>query len=188
MPTSPEPTSLSLIRRAQHRDDAAWSRLVGIYGPLVYGWCRRAGVSEHDSADISQEVFRSLCAALSNYSPQLGRFRDWLRGVTQNHLREFFRRSSRQPPPVNNSTLEGSSANQETAGELGLIVHRALEAVEPSVARQTWQAFWRTVIEGEATDQVATAMGITRDSVRQSRCRVLRRLRDELADEFPDVQ
>lgn len=190
-------TSMSLIRRAQSCDEAAWSRLVGIYGPLVYGWCRRAGLSEHDSADVGQEVFRSLYTALVNYSQELGRFRDWLRGIARNHLREFFRRESRQPPLVKNSMLEVSSErdavdlllaeSEETAQELTLIVHRALEAVAPRVKHQTWQAFWRTVIDGEATDKVAASMGITCDSVRQARCRILRRLRDELADEFPDT-
>src|SRR5436309_2947113 len=50
-------TSLSLLARARTREAAAWERLVDLYAPLVYHWCRRCGLSAEDSADVFQEVF-----------------------------------------------------------------------------------------------------------------------------------
>ena len=37
-------TSPSLLLRVQGNDQDAWTRLVNLYAPLVYHWCRRAGL------------------------------------------------------------------------------------------------------------------------------------------------
>ena len=38
-------TSTSLLQRLKARDEHGWQRLLTLYGPTVYGWCRRAGLS-----------------------------------------------------------------------------------------------------------------------------------------------
>src|SRR5436309_658081 len=45
-------TSTSLLARLRARDRDAWSRLAKLYGPLVYGWCRRRGLRAEDAADV----------------------------------------------------------------------------------------------------------------------------------------
>ena len=47
---------------------------------------------------------------------------------------------------------------------------------------RTWQAFWRTAVEGQAPKNVAAELGVRPDAVRMAKSRVLRRLRDELPD------
>ena len=37
-------TSRSLLERVRSNNEAAWSRLVHLYSPLVYYWCNRAGL------------------------------------------------------------------------------------------------------------------------------------------------
>ena len=53
-------TSLSLLERARAQDPQAWRRLLDLYGPLIYHWCRRSGLRGDDAVSISQErlVFR----------------------------------------------------------------------------------------------------------------------------------
>jgi hypothetical protein len=51
--------SSSLLLRARAHDPEAWRRLVRVYGPLIYSWCRRAGLQAADAADVDQEVY--LC-------------------------------------------------------------------------------------------------------------------------------
>ncbi|MCA9164702.1 MAG: sigma-70 family RNA polymerase sigma factor [Planctomycetales bacterium] len=192
-----ESTSLSLIQRAKNHDAEAWSRLVSVYGPLIYGWCRRADLQAHDAADVTQEVFRSLHVVLNRYSSELGRFRHWLRGIVRNHLREHFRRRLRYLPIISDDAIatdelgiwglaEPTTEEPNSDDELARIVRSTLESVRENYAGRTWQAFWRTVIEGESVHEVAECLGISRDAVRQARCRILRRLRQELVDEFPD--
>ena len=45
----------SLLVRAGNDEQAAWDRLVKLYAPLVYSWCRAAGLQPADVADVAQE-------------------------------------------------------------------------------------------------------------------------------------
>ncbi len=47
--------------------------------------------------------------------------------------------------------------------------------------KSTWQAFWRTVIDGVSTEEVAEELGLSRWAVYKARSRVLQLLRSELA-------
>src|SRR5437867_2680850 len=73
-------TSLSLLARVRAHDQAAWERLVGLYGPLVYGWCLRAGLRKEDAADIGQEVFAAVARKIQSFrhDRQGDSFRGWL--------------------------------------------------------------------------------------------------------------
>ena len=44
------PTSSTLLDRIKAHEPEAWRRLLHRYGPLVYRWCRQAGLRESDSA------------------------------------------------------------------------------------------------------------------------------------------
>ena len=73
MPTAPpassenasRPSSISstLLDQLRARRPEAWQRLVLLYGPVIYRWCRRSDLSAEDAADLVQEV---LAAVLVN--------------------------------------------------------------------------------------------------------------------------
>ena len=56
-------TSVSLIARLRDQDGDAWQRLVKLYGPLVYRWCREAGLQASDATDVGQEVFGAVATS-----------------------------------------------------------------------------------------------------------------------------
>ena len=87
-------TSTSLLVRLQSGAEAeAWSRFVSLYTPLLFYWVRRQGVPAADAADLVQDVFTVLVTKLPafHYDRQR-RFSDWLRTVTANKCRDYFRR------------------------------------------------------------------------------------------------
>ncbi len=47
-------------------------------------------------------------------------------------------------------------------------------------APTTWKACWETIVQGRPGTEVARALGISENAVYIARCRVLRRLRQEL--------
>jgi RNA polymerase sigma-70 factor (ECF subfamily) len=57
----------------------------------------------------------------------------------------------------------------------------AAEAVRRQVTGVTWEAFWRTAVEGQAVRDVAAALGLTPGAVYVARSRVLDRLRRQVA-------
>src|SRR5437764_2799402 len=51
-------TSATLLQRLRdHRDRAAWERLVHLYTPLIRGWLKRHLPQSADVDDLAQQVF-----------------------------------------------------------------------------------------------------------------------------------
>lgn len=188
-------TRTSLLQRASFHDAQAWRELVDLYGPLVAHWCRRCGVDVHSTADCLQDVFAAVAVSLPNFTPQraAGSFRAWLWTITQNKLRDHFRRAARTSAAIGGSVAmqqmqlvvdESSLLDEEPTGdqELRQLTSCALAQIECEFETRTWTAFWRTVVDGVTTDQVARELSMTPASVRQSRSRILRRLRVQLGE------
>jgi RNA polymerase sigma-70 factor (ECF subfamily) len=195
MGSSDNLTRTSLIFRARQRDAAAWSELVDLYGPLISYWCRQFRIDEHSAADCVQDVFATVASSLDSFHPQreVGSFRGWLWTVTRNKLMDHFRRSQRNPVAAGGSTAFGRMQqaadklelpDQEPSGDRQLqeLTSRALAQVQNEFESRTWQAFWRSVVDGISTESVAAELQMTPASVRQSRSRILRRLRKQLGD------
>ena len=60
-------------------------------------------------------------------------------------------------------------------------VLRAIDLLRPEFSEQTWQAFWRTAVEGQPAVEAAQELGMSPGAVRVAKCRVLHRLRADLA-------
>ena len=187
-------TSTSLLRRAQAHEPAAWRRLVELYSPLVYHWCRRVRLPPQDAGDVLQDVFQAVAAALGRFriADPASSFRGWLRTITQNKLRDYFRNRRRTPEAAG-----GSSAQQDMLeiaevrlGEGGvteeeeqrLLFRRGLQLVALEFEDSTWQAFWRVTIQGQSPAGVAADLGLSLNAVYKAKSRVLVRLREHLAD------
>ncbi len=93
----PDAVSTGLIRRLKMHDDEAWQRLLDLYVPLVFSWCRRAGLQSEDAADVVQEVFRAVAHAIAGfkYTRTTDTFRGWLRTITKNKINDHFRGHAR---------------------------------------------------------------------------------------------
>jgi RNA polymerase sigma-70 factor (ECF subfamily) len=193
--SSSHATRSSLLHRARQRDGFAWRELVDLYGPLIAYWCRRCRIDDHSAADCVQEVFASVAGGLKTFRPdrETGSFRAWLWTITRRKVLDHLRRTNRSPIAVGGSTAFGlmqevADANlipdEEPTGELQLkqLTSRALAQVQSEFEASTWQAFWRSVVDGIATDEVARELHTSVASVRQARSRILRRLRQQLGD------
>lgn len=72
----------------------------------------------------------------------------------------------------------------DEAGDLATLVRRAAALVRSEFEDHTWQAFWRTTVDGQSSVAVAAELGMSAGAVRQAKYKVLRRLRHELGDLF----
>src|SRR5436189_6240995 len=105
-PTTSGLTSPSLLLRVKQNEPEAWARLSRIYGPLVYQWSRRCGLSAEDSADIVQEVFGILARKLDAFRRERpdDTFRGWLWTIARNRVRDHVRRRMDQAAAVGGTT------------------------------------------------------------------------------------
>jgi RNA polymerase sigma-70 factor (ECF subfamily) len=186
-------TSRGLLQRARERQPEAWQQLVDLYDPLVRHWCRRGGVAAQDVDDVVQEVFTNAFAALEKFQHRgpSDTFRGWLHGVTRYRIQDHFRRLQIQLAAAGGTDAQLLILSQpdpqpepdaEERQLCGQLYRRALELIRTEFEDRTWQMFWQSVVGGRASAVIAADLGVSAGAVRQARSRILRRLREEIAD------
>jgi RNA polymerase sigma-70 factor, ECF subfamily len=189
-------TSLSLLDGLKVHHPDAWRRLTQLYGPLVYGWCRRRGLQASDAEDVVQEVFLTVARRIGDFRhDQPGAtFRGWLWTITRFKLGDWIRRQDTRDPAAGGTDAHlrlqeipdadsGSSVEVAPGGSTAGLYRRALDLIHAEFGDRTWQAFWRVAVEGQTPADVAADLGLTRNAVYLARSRILRRLREVLGDE-----
>jgi len=187
-------TSVSLLDRLKvARPDASdWNRLQGNYLPLISRWLGRVPGLGVEADDLAQEVFVVLIREIPRFERQReGSFRAWLRQVTVNKVRTHRRKRHRRPAagldPANGFLDSLADPNGDLAREWDLdhdrhVFQNLLAIVQPDFQATTWEAFRRFALDGLPAVKVAEEMGVTINSVIQSKSRVLKRLREEAGE------
>ena len=188
-------TASSLIAAAQSHEAEAWNRLARLYGPMVYGWARSFSLQPSDAADVVQEVFSSVKTSLARFEHHKpnGGFRAWLYTITRNQVRAAVRRRDHSPQAVGGTaahhaiqqipdSLDEYSASFSRDGKVGFL-HRAMEIIRAEFEPPVWSAFLAFTLHDRTAADVGDELGMSAESVRQAKCRVLRRLKEFLADD-----
>src|SRR5262249_38656972 len=158
-------------------------------GALVYNYARKQGLQDADAADLGQEVLRAVAASIGrlDYDPRRGLFRNWLFTLIRRKLSSWRaahgRGSCGSGDPATGLRLERIRAprTEEAAWEAeweDRVFAWACEQVRKDVTDSTWQAFWRTAMDGHPTQRVAADLGLTAAAVYLARHRVLARLKE----------
>jgi len=185
--------STTMLGRLRTGDPDAWNSLVTLFSPVVYQWCRQSGLQPHDTADIVQEVFRSVFAKVDDFRRDKpgDTFRGWLWTITRNKIHDHFRRQADQAMAIGGTDakqqlqeLKGSTYSEmEASSQLNsrcVVARRAMELVRGDFDERTWQAFWRMAFDGHKSAEIAADLDMTKEAVRRAKYRVLQRLRQEL--------
>jgi RNA polymerase sigma-70 factor (ECF subfamily) len=170
---------------------------VEIYGPLIYGYCRRQRLSEADAADVSQEVLTRLAKAMHGFEYQAGKggFRKWLGTITHNELVRFYTKRQRlaERHPVAQEPWEADAlpaASDWSEHFQASLLQVALARIETEFDRVAWVAFQRVWIEDVPAKEVADQLAIAIEKIYVSKSRILKRLREEilaLSEDLPVV-
>jgi RNA polymerase sigma-70 factor (ECF subfamily) len=187
-------TSTSLIARIRASDEAGWTQLVELYGPLVYHWCREAAIPSQDRKDLVQQVFSKVLAGIGRFrhgGPD-DSFRGWLCTITRNVLVDYGRGQQRGP-----AARGGTKANQQvqqlpdpvvatstsSVPAHGDLAKRALDLVRNEFSEPAVRAFELVVLDGYTSAEAGAEVSMSAAAVRQAKSRILRRLREELGED-----
>lgn len=177
-------TSIHLLERVRdHDDQAAWDHFVALYSPLLTRWTRQWGLSPHDSLDVVQDVLVALLRQLPGfqYDPARGHFRGWLKTLTWRLTQS--RRNGRMSAGENGPPIDPPVPVDESIEESehrAYLVRRALELMKGDFEETTWRACWENTVNGLSAAEVGRMLGLTEGAVYVAKCRVLRRLRQEM--------
>ncbi len=188
-------TPCSLLERLkQTKGDAAeWAKLHDIYRPLVRSWLSGVPGIGTEIDDLTQETMMVLYRELPGFERRRdGAFRAWLRQITVNRIRAFYKARQKQPRAGFDS--QGEAALGQLADPDSNLSHqwdlehdrhvfrKLLALVQPDFSPTTWQAFTQFALEGVPAAQVAQQLAISEGAVMQSKFRILKRLREEAGE------
>jgi RNA polymerase sigma-70 factor (ECF subfamily) len=171
-------TSLSLLDRLQQqRDEDAWQQLVALYSPYVRGWLRRHGLLGQDADDQVQEVLLVVVSKLPEFrrQPHVGAFRRWLRTITVNCLRNFWRARQARPSATGDSDfLKVLDSLEDPHSDLSQlwdrehdqhVTQQLLTLIKPEVEPAQWLAFQRVALERVAPAVAAAELNMSVNAV-----------------------
>ncbi len=179
-------------------NSAGWEEFDRRYRPVLLVTARRLGLSRHDAEDAAQETLASFAKGYreERYDRDKGRLRDWLLGIARHKIQDIYRRRAGcEVLEADRAGTTGfldkiSDERIETAYEAEwqrALLCECLREVRPQVEPKTFEAFELFALKQRSAAEVAAHLGVSRDSVYQSKCRVLGhlcRLRKELEVEW----
>ena len=183
--------STLIVRLQAEQDEKAWAEFVEIYTPVIYRLVKRQGLQEADAFDVTQEVFRTVVRSIHGFRFRAsgGSFRGWLYTVTRSRLSDFRAKHGRYVMGTGdtwvNQRLSAQSEHVfcEEACEQeyrASLFRWAARQIRPRFTDKTWEAFWRTKVEGQNVRETARSLSMTEGAVHVARSRVLSRLREKI--------
>jgi RNA polymerase sigma-70 factor (ECF subfamily) len=182
----PAPTRIALLAQLKDGEGAdAWREFVHLYGPVVYGFARKRGLGDTDAANLMQDVLRCVGRNTETveYDPEQGTLRGWLYTLTRNKIDQFFNNHRDHPRASGEAAARERLSADRDAWELECerrLSSRAVALIKGAFPPNVWNAFWGTVIEGRAAEEVGDELKMPPGAVYVARSRVLVRLRDEI--------
>jgi RNA polymerase sigma factor (sigma-70 family) len=162
-----------------------WNDFARIYGPVIAGFARNAGVPPQEVDDVLQDVMLGFFRQSQNfeYDPKRGRFRGYLKTVTLNSIRDRHRRKRPKvglpenfEPAADDDALHATWEHEWTRQ----LLNRAMERVRATVQPRTLEAFERYGVRGEPAESVSKALGMSEASIRHAKMRIMHQLREEI--------
>jgi RNA polymerase sigma-70 factor (ECF subfamily) len=191
VPTPPttDDTSSSLLSRVKNQDADAFLQLVHWIGPFILRWCLRAGLQSADRDEVSQLVLIKLWRGLANFRKDRpdDSFRGWVFTITRNCICDWFARNKDTPHALPAAVLARTEPSDEQDLKRRAVHLIIRELITRHVGDRGFQAFRRTVVDGLSAVMVAEELGMSPDVVRQHKSRWIKRLRDQLRDQFGEM-
>ena len=89
-------------------------------------------------------------------------------------------RGRRHPRPLRTAPAPGEDTERLQREYEKEVFQQAAGLIRPSFSETTWEAFWRTAVDGEDCQAVADELGLSLGSVYAARCRVIRKLNEKV--------
>lgn len=179
-------TRHSLILRLRDRADAdSWREFVAIYEPVIYRVAVRRGMQHADAMELVQRVLLAVARAVDRFQPdaERARFRTWLHRITHNEFCKEYAATCKHAASGDSKVQailnqHPSQENEDdfTREHRQTVFRWAAAQVKPLVKPSTWQAFWRTSVDGIPATSVAKELGLSVGAIYIARSRVMARL------------
>jgi len=198
MSSAPETRPSLLIRVRNPADQAAWQEFVEIYRPVILRIAQHKGLQATDAEDVAQEVLVAVAQAVEQreHDSKRAKFRTWLHRVANNIILDVLTRrkpdrgaggSSLQTALAQKASREGPDSDLLRLEYRREVFRWVARQVRKEFRQETWDAFWRTYIEGRPVEAVAKELGKDPGAIYAARSRVMRRIRKKAGEYEEDM-
>lgn len=180
-----------VVRRASRGDDEAFGRLYREYRRRVFGLCRHMLGSPEPAEDATSEVFLKARKAMSSYDSSLP-FDRWLFSIASHHCIDQLRRRRVEGRLFRPSVAEAPEPPGPALSPLAQIVSaEERDQVRDSVSRLPEHYRLPVLLRYYSElsyDQIAAALGLSRNNVATLLFRAKKDLRRQLAAARQEVK
>lgn len=186
----PETRTTLINRLADPQAESGWREFVDLYRDIIFRVAIARGLQPADAEDVVQDVFATVAKRIDRFEVHRdGSFRGWLRKIARDAAVDRMRSASRQPRTGDTAIrrrLSMMAADDATSTQWRIEVrreklHRACCRIQKQFSPTTWRSFWMTAIEQHSISETAKVLGRSEGSVRVARCRVMAKLKAEVA-------
>jgi RNA polymerase sigma-70 factor (ECF subfamily) len=183
-----------LVRAAQQGDPAALEDLIAGSYRAAYTLALRLLGNPDDAAEATQEAYIRMVKGLKRFR-EVGAFPTWLFKITSNVCMTEMRKRSRRDLPVEIETMNGSERvpwldEPSTIDAEQAALNRVFWAELEGKVQALPEAYRAVVVlrdvYGMSGEETGEILGISPGAVKVRLHRARRRLRDELAGQFPE--
>jgi RNA polymerase sigma-70 factor (ECF subfamily) len=183
-----------LVRAAQRGDPAALEDLIAGSYRAAYTLALRLMGNPDDAAEATQEAYIRMVKGLKRFR-EVGAFPTWLFRIVSNVCMTEMRKRSRRDLPMEMDTMTGTERlpwleepslvdAEQTA--LGHIFWAELERSVQDLPESYRSVVVLRDVYGLSGEETGEILGISPGAVKVRLHRARRKLRDELADQFPE--
>lgn len=183
-------TSRTFVEQLIGDQANAWGVFQRVYFGFIQANLRRFGVRDTDIDDVSQDVLIAVARGVKRFEfrPQATPFRSWLKTVAHSRAMDYCRELQRRLPEIELDAMvpappidcETDDTGQQRT-ELEELYARATLELSNYFRRESVEIFL-ALVQGGSVSQLASETGKSEAAIRQTKVRVLQRLR-QLAGE-----
>lgn len=126
----------SLVRRAQQRDQEAFTQLYEENFDKIYRYIVLRIGNKTEAEDMTQQVFLNALKSISSFKWKGVPFSAWLFRIARNQVVDYLRKKAKQATAPLDESLVSSGSNPELAAEHSLDIERLLLATRQLTAAQ----------------------------------------------------
>ena len=126
------PTRATLLGRLKNWEDAeSWQDFSDTYSKLIYGVARKAGLSDAEARDVTQETLLGVAKKIHEFesSPERGSFKNWMLNITRWRIADHFRNRG----PVKSSPAFSEGEGTSTTERIP----------DPADLDEVWETEWK---------------------------------------------
>ena len=127
----------SLVRRAQQRDQEAFTQLYEAYFDKIYRYITLKIGNKTEAEDMTQQVFLNAIKSISSFRWKGVPFSAWLFRIAHNQVVDYLRRKARRVTVPLDESLVDTGDNPELLAEQRLDMERVLQATQQLTKAQS---------------------------------------------------